>query len=222
MLATKFRYSNILLFLIAISLIVSFIIYPSLPEKIPSHWNIRGEIDGYSHKIFFLFTSFLPLGIYLLMNYLPRIESRKKSYLMQNRAYSSITIALVLFFLLLHWLIIFSALGYSVSTSRFLAFGIGILFLIIGYFMDQIKPNHIFGIKTPWTITNERVWKKTHEVGGFAFILTGLMFIFAGLLNKPYIFTAAIVTIFIVIFFLFLYSYLEYQKLKKISNKQDS
>jgi len=218
----KFRYNNIFLFLIIISLVASLVIYPSLPETIPSHWNIRGEIDGYSHKYFSLFTSLLPLGIYLLMNFLPRIEARKKLYLRQNKAYNSITIALVLFFLFLHWIIICSALGYSVSTSRFLPVGIGLLFLIIGYFICHIEPNHVFGIKTPWSLANEKVWEKTQQVGRFAFIFSGLIFILAGLINKPYMFTAAIITIFLIIFFLFFYSYLEYRKLRKRSGKQDS
>jgi len=191
----KFRYNNIFLFLIIISLVASLVIYPSLPETIPSHWNIRGEID---------------------------VEARKKLYLRQNKAYNSITIALVLFFLFLHWIIIFSALGYSVSTSRFLPVGIGLLFLIIGYFICHIEPNHVFGIKTPWTLANEKVWEKTHQVGRFAFIFSGLIFILAGLINKPYMFTAAIITIFLIIFFLFFYSYLEYRKLRKRSGKQDS
>jgi len=217
----KFSYNNIFFFLIIISLVASFIIYPTLPETIPSHWNIKGEIDGYSHKAFSLFTSLLPLGIYLLMNYLPRIDARKKMKLKGNKAYNSISDALVLFFLLLHWIIIFSALGYSVSTSRFLPIGIGILFLIIGYFMGDIKPNNIFGIKTPWTLANEIVWEKTHQIGRFAFIFSGLIFIFAGIINKNYLFTTAIISIFLIIFFLFIYSYLEFRKLKKTPNKKE-
>lgn len=206
---------KLLLVIVFISIAITLLIYGSLPSEIPSHWNIKGEIDAYSSKLFSLLTAFLPLGILLLMTYLPLVDPKRAHYLQHHRAYAMIRMALVAFFLLLHWIIIFSALGYALSMARLMPLGIGILFFIIGRFMGQIQPNYTLGIRTPWTMADEEIWRKTHRVGGYAFMLSGLVFILAGIINQPYSFMIAIASIFVLIFYVFIYSYLEYKKTKK-------
>ena len=206
---------RLILSLLIVSVMITLLLYSSLPNEIPSHWNIKGEIDDYSPKLFALFTALLPFGIFLLMKYLPRIDPGKKDYYQQNKPYQVIMFILVLFFLLLHWIIICSALGYMIAMSRLMPLGIGVVFVMMGKFMGQIEPNYMLGIKTPWTMADEKVWEKTHRIGGFAFIFIGFIFIAAGIIDQPYMFTIAIISIIAVIFYLFIYSYLEFKKMKK-------
>jgi uncharacterized membrane protein len=208
-----FKIHKGMIILILISIIATVFIYSSLPEKIPAHWNIRGEIDSYNNKSFVWFTALLPLGIYLLMIYIPEIDPRRESYKKHKKAYKILMNIMVPFFIVVHWIAIFSALGYQVSVARIIPIGVGILFIVIGNYMGQIRPNYTFGIRIPWTLADETVWKKTHRVGSFAFILSGLIFIIAGIINKPYSFILAISFIFVTLIFTFVYSYLEYKKI---------
>ncbi|MEA2086612.1 MAG: SdpI family protein [Candidatus Caldatribacteriota bacterium] len=208
-----FKIHKGMIILILISIIATIFIYSSLPEKIPTHWNIRGEIDSYNNKSFVWFTSLLPLGIYMLMIYVPEIDPRRESYKKHKKAYKILMNILVPFFIVVHWITIFSALGHPVSVARIIPIGVGILFIVIGNYMGQIRPNYTFGIRIPWTLADETVWKKTHRVGSFAFILSGLIFIIAGIINKPYSFILAISSIFVTLIFTFVYSYLEYKKI---------
>jgi len=208
-----FKIHKEIIILILMSIIATAFIYSSLPEKIPSHWNIRGEIDSYNNKSFVWFTSLLPLGIYLLMIYIPEIDPRRESYKKHKKAYKILMNILVLFFIVIHWITIFSALGHQISVARIIPIGVGILFIVIGNYMGQIRPNYTFGIKIPWTLADETVWRKTHRVGSFAFILSGLIFIIAGIINKSYSFVLAMSSIFITLIYTFVYSYLEYKKI---------
>lgn len=208
-----FKIHKGIIILILMSVIATAFIYSSLPEKIPSHWNIRGEIDSYNNKSFVWFTSLLPLGIYLLMIYIPEIDPRRESYKKHKKAYKVLMNILVPFLIAIHWITIFAALGHQISVARIIPIGVGILFMVIGNYMGQIRPNYTFGIRIPWTLADETVWKKTHRVGSFAFILSGFIFIIAGIINKPYSFVLAISSIFITLIYTFVYSYLEYKKI---------
>jgi len=210
-----FKIQKGMIILILISMIVTFFIYSSLPEKIPMHWNIKGEINSYGGKSFVWFTALLPLVIYLLMIYVPEIDPKRESYKKHKKAYEILMNILVPFFIVVHWITIFSALGHQISVGRIIPIGVGILFIVIGNYMGQIRPNYTFGIKIPWTLADETVWKKTHRVGSFAFILSGLIFIIAGIINKPFSFILAISSIFVALIYTSVYSYLEYKKIHR-------
>ncbi|GAG67882.1 unnamed protein product [marine sediment metagenome] len=210
-----FKIQKGMIILILISMIATFFIYSSLPEKIPMHWNIKGEINSYGGKSFVWFTALLPLIIYLLMIYVPEIDPKRESYKKHKKAYEILMNILVPFFIVVHWITIFSALGHQISVGRIIPIGVGILFIVIGNYMGQIRPNYTFGIKIPWTLANETVWKKTHRVGSFAFILSGLIFIIAGIINKPFSFILAISSIFVALIYTGVYSYLEYKKIHR-------
>jgi len=210
-----FKTNKIIISIILISIIATGFIYGSLPDKIPFHWNINGEIDAWTGKIFSWFIAILPLAIYFLMIRIPEIDPKKESYSKHKKAYELLMVILVLSFTMLHWIVIFSALGYQISVSRIIPMGIGFLFIIMGNYMGQIRPNYSFGIKTPWTLANEIVWKKTHRIGGFAFILSGLIFIIAGIINRSYSFILAISSIFLAVIYIIVFSYFEYRKRKE-------
>jgi len=200
--------------LILVSIVATILIYGNLPDKIPFHWNIQGEIDAWANKIFSLFTAILPLGIYLMMIYLPAIDPRRESYLKHKKAYGIFMMILVSFFILLHWIVILIGIGYQISVSRIIPISIGLLLIVIGNYMGQIRPNYSMGIKTPWTLADKTVWTKTHRVGGLAFILSGFIFIIAGIVNQLAGFVMAVCTIFLVVIYIFAYSFFEYKKIK--------
>lgn len=207
--------NSILIVLIVLSILGTVLVYSSLPEKIPTHFNFKGEVDQYSNKSAAFFTGLLPLIIYLFMIIIPKIDPKRSSYIKHKKAYDITKIIIILFGIMIHWLIILYSLGFNINVGMFVRIAIGLLFIVIGNFMGQIRQNYSFGIKTPWTLANETVWKKTHRVGGFSFLIGGLILIASSFFNGPIAVVSLIAAIVIAAFYPMVYSYIEYKKITK-------
>lgn len=90
-----------------------------------------------------------------------------------------------------------------------------ILFLVIGNYMPQIRNNYTLGIKTPWTLENEWVWRKTHLMGGIVFCIMGILFILSGIFPFAWLAVVSVAAVFVGVIWMYLYSYLAYQKWQK-------
>lgn len=208
--------NNMVIILSLLSLIGTFIIYNQLPEQIPMHWNIRGEVDRYDPKYMVLIIGALPLALAILKKVLPHIDPRKDNYKKHGPAYSKIVFFTTLFLILVNWSVIAISLGVAVNISLIVPLGVGVLFIIMGNYMPQFRHNYFVGIKTPWTLADEDNWKKTHYVGGYIFMIDGLLFIISGLIKSQIAITALLVITLISTGFLYVYSYMIYAKSQKL------
>ncbi|WP_069651108.1 SdpI family protein [Caloranaerobacter ferrireducens] len=204
-----------ILLILLISFIATIFIYSSLPDSIPRHWNIKGEIDAYGHKNMVFFTALLPIGLYVLMLLIPKIDPKRKSYLKHKKAYEILVVMIIMFLVIIHWISIFVALGSSINVGLLMKIFMGLLFIIIGNYMGQIRHNYFFGIRTPWTLANETVWRKTHRVGGYGFIAAGIVFLLSTFINNNLGFIIPMSTFILVTFSIVIYSYIEYTKIVK-------
>lgn len=175
----KMRIRMIILIAAVLSFAGFIALYGKLPEQLPSHWNFNGEIDDYMSKQAFIAFMFMPIGLYLMMELLPKIDPKKKAYDQHYKAYGYFELFMVLFVTGMQWLSIGAALGMNISVSKVVLYGLGLMLLLLGNFMPQIRPNYFFGIKTPWTLADEQVWKKTHRLGGYIYSFAGLTIILA-------------------------------------------
>lgn len=202
-----------LLFIIVGTLIAGWLIYPHLPEQVASHWNLRGEVDGYASRTWGAFG--LPLmtaAIYLLMLLLPSIDPRKQNYQKFAGAYRLFRAVMVLFMTGLYVVVVASALGGQIPVGRVVITGMALLFIVIGNFMGQIRQNYFVGIKTPWTLANEVVWQKTHRLAARLWVgagLIGLVAAFAGGTAGAGLLGISLV---LAVVFPIVFSYLEYRR----------
>jgi len=154
---------------------VAFFVYPYLPDQVPSHWNIHGQVDAYSGRFFgAFFEPLLAPVLYLLLILLPLADPRKENYVRFANAYAFLRWALLIFMYGLYVITLTASLGYPVNMGLFVKAGVAVLFTIIGNFMGQFRHNYFVGIKTPWTLANEEVWQRTHRLGGRIWVLCGL------------------------------------------------
>lgn len=211
----KKKTDKIIIILGVLSLIGTLIIYSKLPDKIPGHFNFQGEVDRYDSKNMAFFTGALPLGIYFLMKFLPTIDPKRKSYDKHKKAYGIFQFILTIFFIIFHWMIILFSLGYNINISIMVRISIGALFIILGNYMGQIRHNYFLGIKTPWTLANEIVWRKTHRVGGIAFIIAGLVIGISSFIYGTIAKIALIIAMLVAVVFPFIYSYIIFKKIVK-------
>jgi uncharacterized membrane protein len=162
------------------------------------HWDLHGNPNGWMPRAFGAFFGpvFLLL-LWLLMRGLPRIDPRASNYARFGGAYDTIVAATLLLLLATHFIVLGEALGYDVPVARLVPALVGALFVVIGNVMPRMRPNWWFGVRTPWTMSNDRVWARTHRLAGFSMTGAGLVMIGAALalpsrLGGPVMLTAAV------------------------------
>ncbi len=207
--------SKWLLYLSIVSFVGTLVIYPRLPDMIPTHWGIDGEVDRYNGRYMALLMAALPIGLYYMMTIIPSIDPRRDNYFKHTKAYGMIKQGTIIFIILLVWITNLYSLGWETDISKIVIIGVGVLFMIIGNYLTQIKHNYFVGIRTPWTLANETVWKKTHRVGGMLFVIFGILMVASSFLS--HIISAAVVgiSVFVIVIGLFGYSYLIFRKIEQ-------
>lgn len=191
-------------------------IWNDLPEEVPLHWNIRGDVDKYGSKSeLLLIPILLPLLVYLIFLIVPKIDPKNKIQKMGGK-YQSLKAILTIFMSGLALFIMYAANNESVKNPNYIVLIIGLLFVFLGNYFKTIKPNYFIGIKTPWTLENETVWKETHSLAGKMWFVGGLIIVFSSLiLSKESNFTLFTVITVIIALVPVIYSYIFFKQLEK-------
>ncbi|MDD4766157.1 MAG: SdpI family protein [Desulfotomaculaceae bacterium] len=203
-----------LILLILGSFAAGALLYDLLPEQMPSHWNISGEIDGYSSRFWGAFgIPLLNAGVYVMMLILPLIDPRKENYQKFSGSYRMIRMVFVVFMTGVYLLVLANTFGAQIPVDRAMMAGISVLFLFLGNYMGQIRHNYFVGIKTPWTLANEQVWEKTHRFGGRLWVAAGLIGLIASLVGGSWGGILLGISLGAAVFIPMVYSYIEFKRL---------
>lgn len=168
--------------LIIISMILAVYFFINFPGHVPSHWNIRGAIDGYSSRIFGAwFPPILMLALYAILLFLPQIDPKNNRYHEFRDSYHAIKNLIISFIFILYIFLGLAGLGYVLSFNVIIPIMIGVLFVGIGYFSKEIKQNWTIGPRTPWTLESVKVWDKTNRLMAKLMMLSGLIIAAAAL-----------------------------------------
>lgn len=187
-------------------------IWKDLPDQVPMHWNLQGEIDRYGHKSELLFIPFLlPFLVYILFLIIPMIDPKGQMNKMGNKL-QTLKFILTTFMSVLAMYIIYSTKYTSTTNVNFIFLLMGFLFIILGNYFKTIKPNYFIGIRTPWTLENEVVWKKTHRLGGVLWFIGGILIVvFSLILDSKSSFILFMIITGIITIVPIIYSYLRYK-----------
>ncbi|RLJ01660.1 MAG: hypothetical protein DRP10_03550 [Candidatus Aenigmatarchaeota archaeon] len=202
----------IILGIILFSFLFGIYLYPQMPEKIASHWNVQGQVDGYMSKFWGLFL--IPLisaGLFLLFIAIPKIDPLKTNIEKFRKYYDGFITLIIIFLFYLYLLTIFWNMGIRFDIIQLLAPAFGILFYYCGILTENAKRNWFIGIRTPWTLSNDAVWDKTHKIGGKLFKISGIVVLF-GIFFRNYALFFILVPVILVAIYTIIYSYVEYQK----------
>ena len=154
--------------------------------QVPIHFNAAGQADAWAGALEgLLLVPLLAAGILGLILLLPRIDPRAEKLRQSQRALLSIALAVQVLLATVQALLIAFALGHQPDLGRWLLLMTGLLFAVIGNMSGKVRWNYSFGIRTPWTLADERVWDKTHRFGGIVFFIAGLGLMGAALLAVP-------------------------------------
>ena len=202
----------IVLGVILLSFIIGFYFYPQMPEKIASHWDAQGQVDGYISKFWGLFLMpLLSMILFLLFIAIPKIDPLKHNIEKFRKYYDGFVVLIIVYLFYVYLLTIFWNIGIRFSMVQPLVPAIGILFYYIGILTENAKRNWFIGIRTPWTLSSEGVWEKTHKIGGKLFKIAGII-TFVGVFFESYALFFILVPIILVATYTIIYSYFEYQK----------
>lgn len=159
--------------------------YPRLPAQVISHWDSNDQPNGWSSREFDVMFRFILLtGIYLLFNFMPRFDPKGERYKEFARAYLILRDLILVILFIITSATTFVNLGYAVNIGAIIAGATGLMLVIIGNYLGKLKPNWFIGIRTPWTMSSDNVWNKTHRLGSRLIILLGLG-VFFTLFLKP-------------------------------------
>ena len=203
-----------LLALIALLFLLGAYFYPKLPERVPSHWNVRGEVDGYSSRFFGAFgLPLISLGIYLMMLVTPSLDPKKRNYPRFIGAYNIIRWTTIGIMALTHGIVLMAGMGYTIDAGKVIQPAVALMFILIGNQMGRFKHNYFVGIKTPWTLANEEVWRKTHRMAGPIWVVGGVLALLTTWLPAPYNFGVMMAVVVIVSLVPVIYSYFAYRSI---------
>jgi len=153
--------------LVLVFFILAGMFYPLMPEVMASHWNAQGEADGTISRFWgsFLFP-LVSLVITALLLAVPKIDPLKANIQKFKGYYYGFIIAFLVYFLYIYILTLAWNLGWKFDFSQMIIPAIGILMFIVGVLISKAKRNFFIGIRTPWTLSSDEVWNRTHRLGG--------------------------------------------------------
>jgi uncharacterized membrane protein len=188
--------------------LASALAYGHLPDSVPTHWNINGEVDGYASRLFSaLFMPVLAALLWVLMRGLARFDpiSQHESTGVYLHTASN---GMAAFFLAVHVAVLGVGVGLRVNLVQIVVLAEGALLALIGNTMGRLRRNSWAGIRLPWTLNDDEIWRRTHRVGARAFVLAGIVTMLAALvLNGPAVFVCVMAAVLGAVVFTIGYSY---------------
>lgn len=192
----------------------AFSLYSSMPEGMVSHWNGRREVDGFMAKTWGVF--FLPvviLGVFLLLLLIPHIAVYKKNIADFTPYYVNLRLLFVLFLAGVYATTLLWNLGNTFNLGYYIIPALSVLFYYIGHTLKYLKRNYFIGVRTPWTLSSDIVWGKTHSLASKVFKVAAVVML-AGLLAPAKIVWFVLVPVLGGALYLLVYSYVEYRRVE--------
>jgi len=195
-----------------LTFVFSWFAYPQLPEQLPMHWNIQGEVDRMQLKT--SATWMLPLMMLvmsILFSILPKLDPKKDKYQLFEKEWRIIQGALISFFAYIQFAVLYISTHPQTQMMPLMFIGMGSLFTLMGNLMSKIRQNYFIGVRTPWTLADEENWNKTHRFASWSFVIAGILTLTEAFFiwNAPAVILGSIL---IASFLPMIYSFLLYKK----------
>ena len=197
---------------ILISVVAGIIVYDQLPDLMASHWNANDQVDGYMSKFWVVFMMpLINVGLLVLFLVIPYIDPLKENIAKFRGIFNSFIFVMALFMTYVWSLtVLWNLDAGSFELGSALLPAMGLLFIFVGYMIRTARRNWFIGIRTPWTLSSDHVWKETHRVGGNLFMISGgitILGIFFGVNAVWFVLVPVLGST----VFLYIYSYILYR-----------
>ena len=183
----------VLIAMVIVPFIYLAAIWGQLPSSIPIHYDLRGQANGWGPKYAAFFIQGMSLFVYLSTAVMPFLDPNRITTEFMTGNFFKLRFTLVFFT---------SALGLAllhaiVKGNNLAPYFAPLIFLLLagtGNFMINLKRNWFVGIRTPWTLSSDEVWRRTHQIGGRLFFFGGVLgFVLSFILSPPWANTLVVV-----------------------------
>jgi uncharacterized membrane protein len=160
----------------AVSVAISAYYATILPDRVPSHWNIHGQIDQYGNK--WVSLAMMPgtiLFIAVLSLALPHLSPKNFEVTRSGKAYGEVMLLVSALMGTLHVIILAGTANAHIDMTRWFFAGFFLFFALMGNLLGKIKRNFYMGVRTPWTLADERVWTETHRITAHQWFICGIV-----------------------------------------------
>ena len=209
------RTTTILVLLMILGATVAgLLLWNQLPDSMASHWNVNDQADGYMSKTWGVFLMpLITLGMFVLFLVIPSIDPLKANIAQFRGAFNLFIVLIIACMVYIYGLTLAWNLGYTgFRMSSAMLPALGLLFIFMGFMMRQAKRNFFIGIRTPWTLSSDKVWNETHRLGALLFMISGTLTFIAGFFGGMTAFWLTFVPLISSTLFLLVYSYILYQR----------
>jgi uncharacterized membrane protein len=208
--------------ILLVSLVITLVLYPSVPEIIPTHWGPNGQIDGTGPKYMLFVFWGIALGVNVLMLFAEKIDPKGENYARFPKVFNVFRIFITALLCGMELLsIAFTFDPHFADMNTIMYVMMGGMFVLLGNYMPKVKHNYTFGIKTPWTLASENVWNKTHRMAGPMWVAGGLAVMAMSFVKKDMLGISVSISILVAeVVVPTVYSYFEFQR-EKENNKDE-
>jgi uncharacterized membrane protein len=201
--------------IVLLSVIIGVMLYPSMPDMMASHWNAAGQVDGTMPKFWGLFLmpiiSAILLGLFIAI---PKIDPLAKNIRKFRKQFDMFVLLIMLFMIYVYLLTIGWNFGVRFGMAQALSPALALLFYYTGAMMEESKRNWFIGIRTPWTMSSDKVWDETNRLGGKLMKAAGVVALF-GVVFPDFAFTLILAPVIAFAIFSVVYSYVIFKKQSK-------
>ena len=204
----------IVLLLILGATVAGALLWNQLPDPMASHWNVNDQVDGYMSKFWGVFMMpLVTLGMFLIFLVVPNIDPLKANIAQFRETFNLFIAFMVGFMVFIHVLTLRWNLGYmNLDIGQAMLPAMGLFFIVIGSLLRKVKRNFFIGIRTPWTLSSDTVWEKTHQLGAVLFMASGVLAVVGGFIGGNIAFWMLFAPLMGSTIFLLVYSYVLYQR----------
>ena len=194
--------------------LAGLLLWNRLPDPMASHWNVNDQVDGYTPKFWGVFMlPLMTLGMLVLFLLIPTIDPLKANIAQFRQAFNLFITLIVAFMLYIYILSLRWNLGYTdFGMGQAMLPAMGVLFFFIGFLLRQAKRNFFIGIRTPWTLSSDRVWDETHRLGSILFMISGVFAVVGSFFGGAIAFWLLFIPVMGSTLITLVYSYFIYQR----------
>ncbi len=181
-----------------------------LGATVPIHWDAAGNPNGYGPAALgFLLVPAITIGLAVMFAVIPAVEPRGDNLRRSASAYQTVAAAVTVLMFGIHVVVVLAGTGREAPVALVVGGGVGLLFAAIGNVMTTVRSNYMFGVRTPWTLSSDQSWDKTHRVVGRLFVLAGISVVATSLLGQlQLVIWLLLGSVSVILVVAFMYSYL--------------
>jgi uncharacterized membrane protein len=210
-----FRREWLLITVLILPFIALAVALPSLPEKVPMHFDAYGNVNRYGSPLELLILPGINVLVAIFLYFIPRLDPNRENIVASMPAYFWIRRAMAAFFTYIFALILATSFNPTLEVTPLIAIGILGLFFCLGFAMPKLKQNYMIGIRLPWTLESEDNWDRTHAFAGKLWVRGSLVGIVLAVIFQSASIFIALGTVFVMVIWTGVYSYRIYQEEKR-------